>query len=227
MTGQIPPGAGPTSPAQPPLGDAPLSPAQRSKIRRLAAHKDPDPGEEAGELNIIPYLDIIVNVLVFVLASVAVTFLTQLDTQPPSIGGKGVKENIKSDALNLAIVIVDDGVSFKTSFGQIAPGCNGLGKGITIPNVGNNKFEYDVAEVKRCAREMKAAGGGKFGFMQGGVSSERRLAAQVEEVVAEWKRVRAEGKKVILVAGPVVVHVGAGPTLAAILKAGLDQPWTP
>jgi len=62
---------------------------------------------------------------------------------------------------------------------------------------------------------------GKFGFMQGGVSSERRLAAQVEEVVAEWKRVRAEGKKVILVAGPVVVHVGAGPTLAAILKAGL------
>jgi lysine-ketoglutarate reductase/saccharopine dehydrogenase-like protein (TIGR00300 family) len=62
---------------------------------------------------------------------------------------------------------------------------------------------------------------GKFGFMQGGVSSERRLAAQVEEVVAEWKRVRAEGRKVILVAGPVVVHVGAGPTLAAILKAGL------
>lgn len=62
---------------------------------------------------------------------------------------------------------------------------------------------------------------GKFGFMQGGVSSERRLAAQVEEVVREWQRVRAEGRKVILVAGPVVVHVGAGPTLAAILKAGL------
>ncbi len=62
---------------------------------------------------------------------------------------------------------------------------------------------------------------GKFGFMQGGVSSERRLEAQVEEVVREWKRVRAEGRKVILVAGPVVVHVGAGPTLAAILKAGL------
>jgi lysine-ketoglutarate reductase/saccharopine dehydrogenase-like protein (TIGR00300 family) len=62
---------------------------------------------------------------------------------------------------------------------------------------------------------------GKFGFMQGGVSSERRLAAQVEQVVAEWKRVRAEGRKVVLVAGPVVVHVGAGPTLAAILRAGL------
>ena len=61
---------------------------------------------------------------------------------------------------------------------------------------------------------------GKFGFMQGGVSSERRLAAQVEEVAAEWRRVRAEGRKVVVVAGPVVVHVGAAPTLAAILSAG-------
>jgi len=62
---------------------------------------------------------------------------------------------------------------------------------------------------------------GKFGFMQGGASSERRLAAQVADVVREWQRVRAEGRKVILVAGPVVVHVGAAPTLAAILRAGL------
>lgn len=62
---------------------------------------------------------------------------------------------------------------------------------------------------------------GKFAFMQGGASSERRLPSQVAEVVQEWQRVRSEGKKVILVAGPVVVHVGAAPTLAAILRAGL------
>ncbi len=61
---------------------------------------------------------------------------------------------------------------------------------------------------------------GKFGFMQGGASSERRLPAQVADVVQEWRRVRSEGKKVILVAGPVVVHVGAAPVLAAILRAG-------
>jgi lysine-ketoglutarate reductase/saccharopine dehydrogenase-like protein (TIGR00300 family) len=63
--------------------------------------------------------------------------------------------------------------------------------------------------------------GGRFGFMQGGASSERQLTAQVAEVVREWKRVREEGKKVVLVAGPVVVHVGAVPALAAILRAGL------
>jgi len=61
---------------------------------------------------------------------------------------------------------------------------------------------------------------GKFGFMQSGASSERRLAAQVTEVVREWKRVRGEGKKVVLVAGPVVIHVGAAKALAAILRSG-------
>ena len=39
--------------------DVPLSAAQRSKIRRLSQPREPQPGEEAGELNIIPYLDII------------------------------------------------------------------------------------------------------------------------------------------------------------------------
>lgn len=60
----------------------------------------------------------------------------------------------------------------------------------------------------------------KWGFMQGGISSERRLAVQVEGVVRVWRQVRAEGRKVILVAGPVVVHVGAGPVLAALLRSG-------
>lgn len=62
---------------------------------------------------------------------------------------------------------------------------------------------------------------GNFGFMQGGVSSERRLAAQVESVAAVWRDVQASGRKVVVVAGPVVVHVGAAPILSAILEAGL------
>lgn len=60
----------------------------------------------------------------------------------------------------------------------------------------------------------------KFAFMQGGVSSERRLAAQVEDVVRVWKQVRQDGKKVVLVAGPVVIHVGAAQVLASILRSG-------
>jgi arginine dihydrolase len=63
--------------------------------------------------------------------------------------------------------------------------------------------------------------GKSFGFMQGTASSERRLAAQVEEVARVWRSTRADGRKVVLVAGPVVVHVGAAPILAAILRAGI------
>ncbi|MCA8976259.1 MAG: TIGR00300 family protein [Planctomycetes bacterium] len=62
---------------------------------------------------------------------------------------------------------------------------------------------------------------GHFGFMQSGASSERRLAAQVAEVARVWREVRDAGRKVVLVAGPVVVHVGAAPALAAIVRAGL------
>ncbi len=154
--------------AGPPAGEAELSPAQRSKIRRLAQPQEPEPGEDGGELNIIPYLDIITNVLVFVLASVTVTFLTQLDTTPPSSGGKGVKQAMDLEALNLAVIITDDGVSFKTSFGNIAPGCGdeggqvGVRKGITVPNVSGNKLEYDLAGIRRCARALKTVEDGKF-----------------------------------------------------------------
>lgn len=133
--------------------DVPLSPAQRSKIRRLSAPKEPDAGEEGGELNIVPYLDIITNVLVFVLASVSVTFLTQLDTSPPAIGGSR-KNAVQSEALNLTVLITDDGVAFKTSFGAISTGCQGVGKGITVPTKGA-KRDYDLEAIRACARSLK------------------------------------------------------------------------
>jgi biopolymer transport protein TolR len=138
-----------------------LSAAQRSKIRRLSQPREPDPGEESGELNIVPYLDIIMNVLVFVLASVSVTFLTQLDTSPPAISGK-TKTAENKEALNLTVLITDEGVAFKTSFGAIATGCKGTGRGMTIPTTSGKK-EYDLAAVKACARQLKSqAGDGRF-----------------------------------------------------------------
>lgn len=150
--------------------DAPLSPAQRSKIRRLSITKDSEPGDEAGELNIIPYLDIITNVLVFVLASVSVTFLTELPTTPPSSGGKGLKSVTDMEALNLAVLIVDEGVTMKTSFGNVAPGCGDklleeggevfFRKGVTIPN--REEGVYDVEAVKTCARNLKTFSDARF-----------------------------------------------------------------
>src|SRR5688572_30614960 len=98
--------------------DHPLSAAQRSRIRRLSQPKDAEPGEEAGELNVVPYLDIIMNILIFVLASVSVTFIASIDTTPPAIGGGKIRPDISTKALNLTAVITGQGVSLKTSGGN-------------------------------------------------------------------------------------------------------------
>ena len=134
--------------------DVPLSPAQRSKIRRLSAPKEPEPGEEAGELNIVPYLDIIMNILMFVLATVAVSFVASIESTPPSQGGGKVRSDISSKALNLSAWITSQGVSLKTSSGNIATGCQDQGSGTTIPKRG---ADNDYPAITECARRLKSA----------------------------------------------------------------------
>ena len=85
-----------------------LSAAQRSRVRRLSAPKDLAPDEEGGELNIVPFLDIITNVLMFVLATVAVTFTAIIDTQPPRPAGAGVRPPT-TPTLSLNVIMLKEG----------------------------------------------------------------------------------------------------------------------
>ena len=62
-----------------------LSAAQRSKIRRLSQPKELAVDEEGGELNIVPFLDIIMNVLMFVLATVLAPVARVVFVKPPSL----------------------------------------------------------------------------------------------------------------------------------------------
>lgn len=134
--------------------DAPLSCAQRSRIRRLSQPKEPDAGEEAGELNIVPYLDIIMNIMIFVLASVSVTFVSSIDTTPPAIGGGKVRTELASKALNLSAFITRQGISLKTSSGNIATGCQGVGAGVTVPKANE---AHDFGSLTACAKNLKKA----------------------------------------------------------------------
>ena len=131
-----------------------LTTAQRSKIRRLSQPKELTPDEEGGELNIVPFLDIIMNILIFVLATVAVTFTATIDTTPPASKGSGVRSEVPSEALNLTVFIVNDGFSLKASGGNIAPGCQGQGAGITIP-MKNGKYDLEALTV--CAARLKGS----------------------------------------------------------------------
>lgn len=129
-----------------------LSAAQRGKIRRLSQPRELAPDEEGGELNIVPFLDIIVNILIFVLATVAVTFTTSIETNPPGTGGKGVRQEEPKKSLGLTIIIVNQGFSIKAEGGNVAPGCAGLGSGIAIPKSG---AEYDFTSLQQCVSKLK------------------------------------------------------------------------
>jgi len=89
-----------------------LTTAQRSKIRRLSQPKELAPDEEGGELNIVPFLDIIMNILIFVLAPVAVTFTATIDTTPPASKSSGVRSEVPSEALNLTVISYLESIDF-------------------------------------------------------------------------------------------------------------------
>ncbi|MGE5587060.1 MAG: TIGR00300 family protein [Clostridia bacterium] len=59
-----------------------------------------------------------------------------------------------------------------------------------------------------------------FSFMGSPVSSERPKALVVEEIARAMNDVRARGKKILAVAGPAVIHTGAGRHLSALIQAG-------
>jgi biopolymer transport protein TolR len=129
-----------------------LSASQRGKIRRLSQPKDLAPDEEGGELNVVPFLDIITNVLMFVLATVSVTFTAIIDTNPPRLGGSGGRPPTVP-TLSLNIVVLQDGFLISAVGRRIAPGCTGEGSGLAV---GKKDGNYDYEALTDCAKKLKA-----------------------------------------------------------------------
>ena len=63
----------------------------------------------------------------------------------------------------------------------------------------------------------------EFSFMSAGVSSERRVELVVEQVAWELRKIRDGGGKVVVTAGPVVIHTGGGDHLARLIRQGYVQ----
>ncbi|HSP68122.1 MAG TPA: TIGR00300 family protein [Bryobacteraceae bacterium] len=62
-----------------------------------------------------------------------------------------------------------------------------------------------------------------FAFMSNEISSERQLETAVRQISALMAQMRAEGKRIVVVAGPVVVHTGGAAALAAMIRGGWVQ----
>ena len=75
----------------------------------------------------------------------------------------------------------------------------------------------------RVAPESKERDRLAFAFMSNGISSERQVETAVRQTSALIEQARAEGKKIVVVAGPVVVHTGGVAPLARLIRAGWVQ----
>ncbi len=71
------------------------------------------------------------------------------------------------------------------------------------------------------SREPKAKD--EFSFMGAGVSSERRVELVVEQIAWELRQIRDRGGKVLVTAGPVVIHTGGAKHLSSLIRDGYIQ----
>ena len=62
-----------------------------------------------------------------------------------------------------------------------------------------------------------------FSFMGSDVSSERPKQLVIDEIARQMREIHGRGGKILVVAGPAIVHSGAGPLLAKIIRAGYVQ----
>ncbi len=103
-----------------------------------------------------------------------------------------------------AAIVLDDGVPVCTKLRDLKAGDKVL--------IGTGSVRVFPPESKRS--------GDEFAFMNNDVSSERNASRAAEKIALEMREMRKNGKKVIVVSGPVVVHTGGADALAALVRDG-------
>jgi lysine-ketoglutarate reductase/saccharopine dehydrogenase-like protein (TIGR00300 family) len=78
----------------------------------------------------------------------------------------------------------------------------------------------DEAGIRVDPPERPRDSSGPFGFMQGGVSSERPSESLIRQVADALTETKKNGGKVLVVAGPALIHAGAGDDLARLVREG-------
>jgi hypothetical protein len=94
------------------------------------------------------------NVLMFVLATISVTFTTIIDTQPPRASGAASRAPTKP-SLSLNIIIIDKGFIVSAFGARIGEGCQGPGSGVAVGMKSGDSTAYDYATLGACAKRLK------------------------------------------------------------------------
>ncbi|NJM69814.1 MAG: TIGR00300 family protein [Scytonema sp. RU_4_4] len=90
-----------------------------------------------------------------------------------------------------------------------------VGEEVVVDVLGIRTIRKTESREQRNAQE--------FSFMSAGVSSERRVELVVEQVAWELRKIRDAGGKVVVTAGPVVIHTGGGEHLSQLITEGYVQ----
>ncbi|MFB6079315.1 MAG: TIGR00300 family protein [Halarchaeum sp.] len=110
--------------------------------------------------------------------------------------------------MDCAIVVEDDGEEV-TARTQVL---NGIEAGDSVVT--------GEAGIRVRPPERPRDSSGPFGFMRGGVSAERPSESRIRKVADAIEDVKADGGNVLVVAGPAVIHSGAGDALAELVRDG-------
>ena len=123
------------------------------------------------------------------------------------IEGKWIR--VQKQRMDGAIVISNDGAECRI--------LRDLKKGdrIVIGSEGIRTVRKADSREKRSSEE--------FSFMGAGVSSERRVELVVEKIAWELRQIRDRGGKVVVTAGPVVIHTGGAKHLSQLISEGYVQ----
>jgi biopolymer transport protein TolR len=124
-----------------------LSAAQLAVINRKSKPREVDPADEAGELNIIPFLDIIVNVLMFLLATITTVFTATIAVPAPR-STNGPSAPGSSDEVNITVKVVREGYIVGAPGGFLQPGCTAVASAaLTVPLISG---QHDAVGLSRC-----------------------------------------------------------------------------
>lgn len=146
----------------------------RTKLRKIREHGE-EMAEEGGELNLVPYLDIVTNVIMFMLATT--TFAAALGdvnvssptTARPEVSTTPPDPTPKND-LNLTVSISDKGFTIAASGAVLYQGFsfdaagNLQQTGTVLPTIPKNpkgEFDYDLLARKMLEIKRTPTAGGE------------------------------------------------------------------
>ena len=116
----------------------------RARMRRMREQFE-EAEDEHGEINLVPYMDIVTNIIIFLLASVVNQVpLGNINVTSPTYGGGGSDGQPDKPALNLTVTVGGSAFTLAGSGGVMPP----------IPKLPTGDYDYvalttKLAEIKK------------------------------------------------------------------------------